>query len=454
MRRGGTERFTDEEMLDVLRAAADDVAPTKLNTSTYIEWRKQQPDRQRFPARNQFARRFGGWGKAVELSGISSAGEYSPERDQTNDQLREGLLLVAEAIYPKALSRREYDDWCYANPEFGLQLSQTLGARLGGWEKAVGSIGAVPARRSYNKQQITDFLREAACEMQTPTVSKSIYERWRRLEPEPRTRPSITHIRAAAGSWGQAIREAGLEFGGTRWAEVWTDEELQEALRLATDHFGHPPTLNQYEDWRSTSTTPVPAGRSILRRFGRWTVALRLIGCRNLRRTNFEPQQGRSIRNLEAAIECFGYGGLTQEEYTYWRSWQEPDGPATPPSASFIKDQFHSWADALIAAGGIPSQSQTRTQSHRSISRQEIREAERGPLRKINEPEASSKPLAIMSLRSASTPGTSLTLDHYASWHETYGVNVGAADIETILNLFVSWEAACVAADVGLSRVP
>lgn len=168
--RVGKDNFTDEDMLDALRACAKALGVRKnepLSQGYYQDWRDQQTEkrRQNLPSPLAFRRRFGTWTKACEKAGLSA----NPLSRQY-----EGLsvedIVVWLAHWLRSLTEREeglidasqgeYAMWLKSNP---LAPSSELIRMRGTWHTLL--LAASIMERSHKKLPepkpvSTDFRRK------------------------------------------------------------------------------------------------------------------------------------------------------------------------------------------------------------------------------------------------------------------------------------------------------
>ncbi len=89
------ERWTDDELLDAVRAcAADEGEP--LGISTYISWRKAQT--RTTPSEGTIGGRFGGWPAALAQAGVAAPrrGPRNPVSPRPRTVRRFGQVLPPE----------------------------------------------------------------------------------------------------------------------------------------------------------------------------------------------------------------------------------------------------------------------------------------------------------------------------------------------------------------------
>jgi hypothetical protein len=125
--KGGTENFTDQDMLRALKECAKALAVSRrepLAQARYEEWRRQQtPERQALlPSPIAYRRRFGTWTVACEKAGL-----VATELPRVYEGLSVDDIIVHLAVWLRSLTERhaglieanqsEYRQWVRTHPE-------------------------------------------------------------------------------------------------------------------------------------------------------------------------------------------------------------------------------------------------------------------------------------------------------------------------------------------------
>jgi len=100
-RRKWRQRFTDEELLDFLRAAASGADTVTVDAYTEHARNKQTPDGRSWPVQTTFYKRFGSWRAAVAAAGLAQSpgpqvGKRKFEEVHCVDALRAAALALGE----------------------------------------------------------------------------------------------------------------------------------------------------------------------------------------------------------------------------------------------------------------------------------------------------------------------------------------------------------------------
>lgn len=180
------KKHTDDELLDALRRAADELGRTPTQ--------KEIAAMDGYPSYMTYFKRFGSWNEALRLAGIEPRERHV--RRYTEAEL---ITLLKEAA--AVLGRTPKTDDLQAMDAYPSW--HTYHARFGSWNKALEAAGLRPRRiRNYTDEELVERLRGAADELgETPTKGML-----RSIEgcPDPET------YRNHFGSWANALRAAGL----------------------------------------------------------------------------------------------------------------------------------------------------------------------------------------------------------------------------------------------------
>ena len=300
-------RYTDDELLDLLRRAAAELG----HTPGADELRRMEG----YPRTGTYQRRFGSWSEAVRKAGLVP--RPRGVKRFTDDELLDLLRMAAVKLgrTPRVIELKGMDD--YPSPV-------TYTKRFGSWDDAVRRAGLAPRSRvwrRYTDEELIDALQRAAGELGRAPTSKDL-ERTKGL-PAPLT------YQTRFGSWSNALRAAGFTPGRSRY----TDEELLDDLQRIASELGRTPNsedLRKREGYANTGTYQA--------RFGSWSEALRQAGFTAplVRYTDDEL-----IDALQHAAELLGRRPTADD-------LRDLEGLPDPTT---YYDHFGTWQNALLAAG-------------------------------------------------------------------------------------------------------
>jgi hypothetical protein len=128
--------------------------------------------------------------------------------------------------------------------------------------------------KRYGKDRLIGYLRQAASDLETETLSAMQYNRWCKTKwPEPDSeRPSSIVISEWAGSWEKACQLAGIR-GATSGKHISAETALR-ALKRYGSEVKPPWTIESYGSWRKLHHNLPPSAIMILGCFGSWKKAL------------------------------------------------------------------------------------------------------------------------------------------------------------------------------------
>jgi transposase len=244
-------RYTDDEILDMLRACRDE-----HEKCTPRHFREHDE----FCSVSTVMKRFGSWSEAKEEAGVSRdhSSETGRRRQYTDEQILSNLRECHrrnDKVTVKALS--EEDD---------LVSPTTVVDRFGSWLSAKKEAGIEVDERNHNSrprefsdEDYLEALRE--CQSRHGKCTQRLFD-------EEEDLPSSGAIRKRFGSWGEAKEIAGL--GSDK--KHYTDDELLTMLQRCAEKHGSCTAR------RFASDNEFCSPETVLRHFGSWTEAKRLAG--------------------------------------------------------------------------------------------------------------------------------------------------------------------------------
>ena len=159
------EKYTTEELLDVLKAKAKELGRTPCHSE--------------FPHATTISKRFGNWNKAREAAGLSIK-----RRDEyTKEELLDIIKAKAEEL---------------GRAPFGYEISQrkAIVKNFDSWDNAIEAAGLYINRQNYTDEQLIEIMKEKAKELGRKPRSKEISQ--------------IVTITKRFGSWDKALEAAGI----------------------------------------------------------------------------------------------------------------------------------------------------------------------------------------------------------------------------------------------------
>lgn len=200
--------------------------------------------------------RFESWLAALRTAGFDTHTRTDPEQMTASPaELKTALEQVATMIHrtPTADEMDQYGDY----------RSTLYQAHFGSWDDAVDAVGlAAPSesrQTQYSDPDLREHLRAVAADLgRPPTVD----------EMNAMEGPSALTYQYRFGSWGTALKEAGLD-PSTVPSQGLSDEELVADLQALADELDTTPTQRDMRERGSHSPT------TYARRFGSWNDALR-----------------------------------------------------------------------------------------------------------------------------------------------------------------------------------
>lgn len=340
-RPGAERRFSDDDLLAVIRRAARSRGAEVLGVREFREWAAEQSEQESLPAVATIIRRFGTWRAALGRCELRDARSAAPLR--TDSGPRDALVSVASALSVSSLPRRQYDEYRLAQAP-ALPHSETIRRRYGTWAAALEAAGLGVVRggsgRRFDDEELRGALRRAAAAVRP--LSAGAYQRWRDAEQEDL--PAAQTIVHRFGGWSAALAAADLVHARSGPSP----EDLAEILTTMARNLKTPrPSANTYRMYRRLSSKPLPALSAYYRVFGNWPNALRAAGLgRGWERLN-RDQLAAVLRQVAGAL---GVHALRASQYRDYRAANDPSLPA--PSTYYFR--FGSWAQALSAAGLSP----------------------------------------------------------------------------------------------------
>ena len=374
--------YTKEELLDILKAKAEELGRTPV-------FRETQQAR-------LIAAHFGGWTKALEAAGLSIKYKQNYTKEELLDifkaktkelgrvpfykELPQADTLakhfgnwdkVAEVAGMKAIDKRKYTDEDLLDivkakaKELGrapftyeVLQADTITKRFGSWAKALEMVGMrTKYRRNYTNEELLEIIKEKAEELgRTPHrfeisqgnticrrfgswekalelagLSTNRYTKERLLEilkakaeelgrvPLSKEISQASTIVSHFGSWAKALEAAGME---SKYKQNYTKEELLDIIKAKAKELGRVPHRCE-----------LPQEQTIAKNFGSWDNALKAIGMEIVRKAKYTEEELLEI--LKAKTEELGRAPLHKEL----------------TQAKTIVDHFGSWDKALEAVG-------------------------------------------------------------------------------------------------------
>lgn len=171
--REAKKEYTNEELLDLIRAKAKEVG--------------RAPLKREIPQGLIITKRFGGWDKAIETAGVK-VHKY----EHTNEELIDIIRAKAEEV-GRAPLRSEISQ--------GLIISK----RFGGWSKAVEIAGVKENKNEYTNEELIGLIKEKAAERGRVPLKSDLLQG--------------TIITKRFNGWVKALKAAGM-------ANKHSDEDL------------------------------------------------------------------------------------------------------------------------------------------------------------------------------------------------------------------------------------
>jgi hypothetical protein len=215
-KRGRRKLYTDEQLCDFLRWAADYHEKPSLSWIEYEEYREFHPtykngdgSQHTLPVPQTIAARFATWQNAVKTAGLQTA---------TNERVSE----------------------------------------------------------KFSKDIIAKALQDAANHYSRESLTIAQYEAWRELSTAPS--PSARWIIIREGTWLDALKNHGIDISDAQQEAMYTDSEMVDHLQNASNTLGSATlSISQYEDYRKL-WPGTPGSRTIAARFDGWRNACEAAG--------------------------------------------------------------------------------------------------------------------------------------------------------------------------------
>ena len=311
-------RYTDEQLIDSLRRAADQLG----HTPTMAEFRSLDG----FPDILTVTRRLGSWKRALGQAGLKSKREVKSPA-YTDDELLEHLRRSA-----KILGKAPCEDGL-ATIE-GFLNAVTYCKRFGSWKGALAQagIGRRGRKPQYSDDELLDILKHVTDRLGRPPTSSELA-----LMDNV---PSAATYANRFGSWTSALDRAGIKGKKTgRGRKRYTDEKLLSLLNDAAGQLGRTPRV---QDLSGMEGFPSPL--TYRNRFGSWVAALKKAGLKPTTRggrARYTPEELLDL--LKKAANKLGRAP---------RSSELADIKGLPTYNTYI-GRFGTWQNALLAAGLI-----------------------------------------------------------------------------------------------------
>lgn len=338
------KRYTEEELVSHLRSVAEELGRTPAETDIV--------DKKNMASVVTYRKRFGSWKNALAAAGLTTRRKKERKKRKgtplSDDEMLAALKEAAEVIGRLP----SMGDIAGMN---GIPPSSAYCRRFGSWTYALEAAGLRGAwgKERYADGELIRLLRAAA----------------RKLGGTPRERdlrgmegvPSSSTYRKHFGSWGAALRRAGLDPGepitcdgdaphksGKRMGTVdrvdrgrgsarFTDEDLLGYIRTAADTLGRAPMM---KDLRALDGYPNPG--IYWERFGSWVRAVMLAGLTPARRGPYTEE------------ELIDYLRDLGDRLGRRPSPDDISRTRGAPSRRTFQVRFGSWTNALKMAGFTP----------------------------------------------------------------------------------------------------
>ncbi len=321
-RSGGQKVYSDVELLDCLKLAADALGGTP-GRYQYNEYARARcfADGRRWPASSAAMSRFGSWTNALERAGIP--------------------IVRRPAIRTSPVSRLASVEEMYALYEQGATL-EAVG-------KAFGVSGA----------RVSRSFRKAGLKARAARTSADVDEMYRLYRDGATLAEVGIRFGTSASRVGQIFRDAGLPKRPSPGRKrLYSDVELLDCLKLAADAMGGTLRRDKYQAFARARCLADgrrwPAPSAAMSRFGSWTNALKRA---DIPKKVIAPKaapprysDAELLDCLRSASQTLG-GVVTVAAYDeLGRGQRLPHGGPWPSSQTSIK-RFRSWRKALEAAG-------------------------------------------------------------------------------------------------------
>ena len=305
-------RYTDAQLIESLRRAADELGGTPAK----YDLRGMKG----FPDPEVYSKRFGSWAEAVRRAGLPP--RVVDRRHYTDRYLLEALARAADDL-------GRTPTWGEFRAMEGVPGMDAYRDRFGSWREALRLAGLTPrSRGGISDDELAAELRRAAAVLGN-TPSK---EELRLMDGFPN--PDTYWKRY--GSWGEAVRRAGLP-PRVEQRKKYTDEFMLCCLREAAEALGIPPSIEEFEGMEGY---PHPDLYKL--RFGSWEEARRKAGLPERPPTK-RIGTDELLQLLRQAAEVLGGPPLRREL----------DALEGYPCSDTYMSRFGTWPNALLAAGLI-----------------------------------------------------------------------------------------------------
>jgi hypothetical protein len=299
-------RFTEEQALGAVRtflaSLPHDEPPTQ---SRYLEWAAAAPrdadGSTRMPCSSSPLRRmFGSWNSALRAAGAEQSLLRMRSRSRALSFTRDdavAALRAAHAELGEPLGGRRYDNWGREierrrarEPDANIAprpTAHTVGRLFGGWRPALKAVLGEEVLLSrhgqpceYTREQLIELWRACRQHVGHPPAAHE-YDAWRLSQTShgdgTNSAPHNNTLcrRIGNGVWSGVAAAAGenLPRPRRRPPPEYTTDMLTNAYRACVTELGHPPSVNEYEQWRgsrllSDPTTRVPFNWTLARHLG------------------------------------------------------------------------------------------------------------------------------------------------------------------------------------------
>ena len=182
--------------------------------------------------------------------------ELEPDnRNCPDEELLNDLFETAKKLNKQALTKDEYS-------AHGRFCAATMQKRFGSWNKALIKSGLNQIKQmNIPENELLEDIICIARKMNKKTISTIEYRAMGKFSVRP--------IKNAFGSWGNALKKAGLE--PTGWKPPATEEELFNNMANVWEHIGRQPKRNDLRLYISLFGPDAYTNR-----FGSWRNALEI----------------------------------------------------------------------------------------------------------------------------------------------------------------------------------
>jgi len=279
----------------------------------------------RYPSSTAVTNQFGSWNDAVRSAGLKPTRDARPAWDRASivDALRRLAADLGSA------PRRSDLDPVPAGARY--PSAATVERHFGSFQDALIAAGLQHETvESWPREAIVDALRDGARRLgRTPRAGDA--------NDDPLLPPArLTATRF--GSWGAAIRAAGLDLD--RRSRRWEEQAIIDALRHFAAEHGRTPLTAELTAAAVSRAGRYPTARTVTRYFSSWTRALAAAGLDPVAR-----EQRWDPASIVEALQQFA------AEHGHAPQARDLAGDPRYPNANTVARYLGSWAAAIDAAG-------------------------------------------------------------------------------------------------------